>query len=243
MIKKRVSEVIFLSGTKEDLHKHICATFQTREAAQLIVRKTGVPQNYELPDSPIKTQLDQWHAKGENLGNVLGTIFFIEVAKTKDVSPNQKRLSDDDLTLSLQSQGVRILRDEYWDEINAFNAKKEDKRYQILCERLRMLPLKGVSQIEKDIDRVCFDTFNYDAATQTYCPIAIGLNLHNTIANPTNENIGEAIGKLFQPVNALKGVEGKFYTTNRKEDLLEVCNEVIFTQNENRPTVSEQRAA
>lgn len=94
-------------------------------------------------------------------------------------------------------------------------------------ERLGSLPIEGVVRIRNNVDKVCFDTFNYDARTKKFCPLAIGLGLDNTIPNPSNENVSRVIGRFFQPVNALKGVKGTFYTANRKEDLLAVCDEVI----------------
>jgi thymidylate synthase (FAD) len=103
-----------------------------------------------------------------------------------------------------------------------------DKRKEILLNRLAQLPIEGVIRIKDNIDKVCFDEYNYNANNNTYCPLAIGLGLDkDRELLPTNEQVGQEIGKVFQPVNALKGVEGEFYTTNRREDLLSVCKEVI----------------
>lgn len=103
----------------------------------------------------------------------------------------------------------------------------KDNRYQFIKKRLLALTLTEVQRIKDNIDKVCFDTFNFDSSTETFCPLAIGMNLHNTIDNPTDELVAEAISKRFTPVNVLKGVEGNFYRENRREDLLILCEEVI----------------
>lgn len=103
-----------------------------------------------------------------------------------------------------------------------------DKRYQILKERLSLLSRDELLRIKKDIDKVCLDTYNYDKDTNTFCPLAVAMNLHNTVSNPTNETIIEMLSKRFDPVNAIGGVEGSFYTgQHRKEDLLQVLDELI----------------
>lgn len=101
-----------------------------------------------------------------------------------------------------------------------------DNRKQVFLDRLNSLSVQEIQRIRDNIDLICFDTFNYDAKNKTYCPLAVGLNLHKTIENPTDEVIRNEIGKRFQPPNALKGVVGEFYTSHRKRDLLEVCDEI-----------------
>lgn len=103
-----------------------------------------------------------------------------------------------------------------------------DKRYELFRERLMSLSLDEICRIKDDIDVVCFDSFNYDPQTQKYCPLAIGMNLHNIIPSPTDEIIQEEISKRFVPANALKGIDGNFYTVNRRDDLLRLCDEVII---------------
>jgi hypothetical protein len=102
-----------------------------------------------------------------------------------------------------------------------------DDRYNIIKNRLSLFSIKEIQRIKNNIDLVCFDTLNYDKDTMTFCPLAIALDLHNTIQNPTDQKIKNEIAKLFDPVNALKGVKGIFYTKNRKQDLLDLCNEII----------------
>lgn len=109
-----------------------------------------------------------------------------------------------------------------------------DNRKQIFLDRLSVLSVQEIQRIKDNIDMICLDTFNYNAEENTFCPLAVGMNLHKSIGNPTDQKIQNEIGKRFQPVNALKGVKGDFYTSNRKKDLLEVCDEVIV-KGKNKP--------
>lgn len=102
-----------------------------------------------------------------------------------------------------------------------------DNRKQIFLDRLGSLSDQEVQRIKDNINLICFDTFNYDTENKTFCPLAVAMNLHKTVENPTDELIQNEIGKRFQPVNALKGVTGDFYTSSRKEDLLTACEEVL----------------
>lgn len=103
-----------------------------------------------------------------------------------------------------------------------------DKRYQILKERLSSLSRDELLRIKKDIDMICFDTYNYDSDTQKFCPLAVAMNLHLSVYKPTDEFIKRLLATRFDPVNAIGGVEGNFYTgEHRKEDLLQVVDELL----------------
>lgn len=105
-----------------------------------------------------------------------------------------------------------------------------DRRYLVLKERLSNLSKEEIQNIIDNIDLVCFDTFNYDEDNKKYCPLAVGMNLHNTVSDPTDEKIKNEISKRFLPVNAIKGIAGEFYRENRKDDLLKVCKELLCTE-------------
>lgn len=107
------------------------------------------------------------------------------------------------------------------------NVNTTDNRYKVFKERLSALTREEIQRIIDNIELVCLDTFNYDVTSGKFCPLAIGMNLHKTIDTPSDINVAFEISKRFNPVNALKGVQGQFYTTNRKEDLLNVCKEVL----------------
>lgn len=102
-----------------------------------------------------------------------------------------------------------------------------DERYKVLKERLSLLTKEELERIRIDIDSVCFDTWNYDAENNKFCPLAVATNLHRTVTNPSNKLIIDILSKRFNPVNAIGGVEGNYYTTDRKQDLLTVINEII----------------
>jgi len=116
-----------------------------------------------------------------------------------------------------------------WETNGSFLYSRDfmDNRKQIFLDRLNTLSVQEIQRIKDNIDIICFDTLNYNAEENTFCPLAVAMNLHKSIGNPTDEKIQSEIGKRFQPVNALKGVKGTFYTSDRKKDLLEVCDEVI----------------
>ncbi len=102
-----------------------------------------------------------------------------------------------------------------------------DLRRAVFIRRLSSFSKPQVQRIVDNIDKICFDTWNYDEATGKFCPLAIALGVDQVVF-PTNDIVRDIIGNHgFSPVNALKGIPGTFYTDRRREDLLEVCNEVL----------------
>lgn len=102
-----------------------------------------------------------------------------------------------------------------------------DNRFRAMYMRFYFMSVEELQRIVDNIDRVCFDTFNYDHSNQTFCPVAIALNLHNEIPIPSDTLVEQAIGRRFEVVNILKGVEGTFYRENRREDLLALLTHII----------------
>lgn len=84
--------------------------------------------------------------------------------------------------------------------------------------------------IVDNIELICFDTFNFNEAEKTYCPLAIAHNLHKIVINPTDLAVQMELSKFYAPVNILKGVAGEFYTKDRKKDLMEVCSLLLKTK-------------
>lgn len=107
-----------------------------------------------------------------------------------------------------------------------------DKRYQTIKDRLSKLERTEIQRIVDSVDLLCTDTFNYDAVNGTYCPLALAMNLHKTIHNPTDQLIKAEINKRFVPVNVIAGVDGSFYRHNRKEDILLICKELLNVDNQ-----------
>lgn len=102
-----------------------------------------------------------------------------------------------------------------------------DARLELFRGRLNLFSVEELNEIVENIDSICLDTFNYDEANKTFCPIAVAMGLHKIIDNPTDDIVSEHIALVFNPPNALKGVKGKFYTNSRREDLLNLCLELI----------------
>lgn len=101
-----------------------------------------------------------------------------------------------------------------------------DLRYEVIKERLSTLSKPEIQRILDRIDDVCFDELNYDAQNHKFCPLAIAMNL-DTLSNPTDEKVKEAISMRFNPVNVIKGTKGEFYRNNRKTDLINLCNQLL----------------
>lgn len=102
-----------------------------------------------------------------------------------------------------------------------------DKRYILARERFETCTNEEIQRVLDNIDKICWDTHNFDPETSTFCPIAIAMNLHNTVKNPTDQLVKEEIAKRFNPTNIFKGTPGTFYTSNRKEDTINLCNEIL----------------
>lgn len=106
-----------------------------------------------------------------------------------------------------------------------------DLRFVLAKERLESLTNEELQRILDNIDITCWDTYNFDEQRETYCPIAIAMNLHKIIIYPTDTLIEKEIGKRFQPSNIFKGTPGKFYTTNRKEDTINLVKQILQQRN------------
>jgi hypothetical protein len=95
-----------------------------------------------------------------------------------------------------------------------------DLRYTTIKKRLQELTPEERQRLLENLDRVCFDTFNYDDRNNTFCPLAVALNLHNTMEHPTDEKVTQELSKRFSPVNVLRGTPGRFYRhPHRRHDL------------------------
>jgi len=106
-----------------------------------------------------------------------------------------------------------------------------DQRYIVLKNRLNTLSSEQLLTLLKTLvktpEKVCFDEFNYDETNKSYCPLAIAYQLNDSIENPTNDKITQELSKYFEPVNVIKGVEGDYYTENRKDDIIDVIFEIL----------------
>lgn len=116
----------------------------------------------------------------------------------------------------------------------SFSVQLNQVRQQMTSEDLRKIGLKNglrqltTSQLERvvtyDKDMV-LDTYNY--ANGCFCPLAIGLELDKTVIDPTHEKVFNLLTEFGYSVYNTRGIIGEFYTTKRKEDLLEAAREVL----------------
>ena len=118
---------------------------------------------------------------------------------------------------------------------------RDDPRYIALRKGIEQL---NHSQVDFLVDHIqsgkpiVLDTFNYDPDTSTWCPLAVALNIEQRIRDFSLEvrTDNEAkllivkIGKETNPnftLNPMSGIQGIFFTTRRRSDLLEVCRNVL----------------
>ena len=90
---------------------------------------------------------------------------------------------------------------------------------------LMQLSIKQLERVINYSGEMILDEFNYKDGL--FCPLAIGLELDRKLLNPTHDLVYETLTELGYKVYNTRGIEGEFYTTNRKEDLLIAANEVL----------------
>lgn len=113
--------------------------------------------------------------------------------------------------------------------------ESEDLREKIVRERLEQLTSLQLMRIFRNRGQLCTDTFNFDATTRRFCPIAYALNAHVWVLDPTDEKVRDYIAGYFKEVNVLKGVPGKFYHGTHEErlsDLIGMVEEIMATRKE-----------
>jgi hypothetical protein len=101
----------------------------------------------------------------------------------------------------------------------------EDPRKTGLKNGLRQLTIEQLQRVINYRGQMVYDTYNYQDGN--FCPLAIAVELDKTIKFPTHDKIFGALTAMGYKVYNTRGIEGQFYTTNRKEDLLEAAKEVL----------------
>lgn len=102
-----------------------------------------------------------------------------------------------------------------------------DARYVCLKSRLSSFSKKDLQYVLLNIDRICFDTLNYDEANKTFCPVAMAMRL-DSMSSPTQQKVFDTIAERFTFVNVMHGCPGEFYRgDHRKQDLEQVLLELI----------------
>lgn len=101
----------------------------------------------------------------------------------------------------------------------------EDPRKIGLKEGLRQLTIEQLQRVIDYPGEMVLDSYNYQNGN--FCPLAIGLELDKKIIAPTHDKVFQHLTDLGYKVYNTRGIPGKFYTTNRLEDLLEAAKEVL----------------
>jgi hypothetical protein len=101
----------------------------------------------------------------------------------------------------------------------------EDPRKTVLKNGLRQLTVRQLKRVYDYPNEMVLDSFNYEDGK--FCPLAIALELDKTVIEPTHDKIFNELTSLGYKVYNTRGIDGKFYTINRKEDLKEAVWEVF----------------
>lgn len=109
--------------------------------------------------------------------------------------------------------------------IGRTKVKMEDPRKTGLKNGLRQLTIPQLQRVLSYQKDMVLDSFNYQDGK--FCPLAVGLSLDQTMDNPTHDKVFQILTDLGYKIYNTRGIKGSFYTTNRKEDLLEAALEVL----------------
>lgn len=101
----------------------------------------------------------------------------------------------------------------------------EDLRKTGLKLGLAQLTIEQLQRVINYHDEMVLDSYNYEDGK--FCPLAVALELDKTIKNPTHEKVFNKLIEMGYTVYNTRGIYGKFYTTDRKEDLLKAAKEVL----------------
>lgn len=101
----------------------------------------------------------------------------------------------------------------------------DDPRKVGLKNGLRQLTIEQLQRVIDYPDEMVLDSYNYENGK--FCPLAVGVGLDLSMNNPTHDKVFETLTAMGYKVYNTRGIVGDFYTTNRKEDLLEAAKEVL----------------
>lgn len=101
----------------------------------------------------------------------------------------------------------------------------EDPRKTGLKDGLRQLTIEQLERVINYPHEMVLDSYNYEDGK--FCALAIALELDKTMMDPTHDKVYQTLLSKGYKVYNTRGIEGEFYTTNRKEDLLEAAREVL----------------
>ena len=100
----------------------------------------------------------------------------------------------------------------------------EDPRKTGLKNGLRQLTANEIWRVLQYPGEMVLDTYNYSDGN--FCPLAVAVGLDNMPA-PSHEKVFNELTARGYKVYNTRGIEGEFYTTNRKDDLIQAAREVL----------------
>lgn len=111
----------------------------------------------------------------------------------------------------------------------------EDPRKAGLKNGLRQLTVEQLQRVIDYPGEMVLDTYNYEDGK--FCPLAVALELDKQITDPSHEKVFQVLTDLGYKVYNTRGVAGKFYTEDRKRDLLVATREVLREKTEENKNV------
>ena len=102
---------------------------------------------------------------------------------------------------------------------------QEDPRKTGLKKGLRQLTAEQIETVLSWPDEMVYDTFNYEDGK--FCALAVGIGIPAVMPGPTHEKVYDYLVRMGYAVYNTRGIDGEFYTTNRKADLFEAAREVL----------------
>ena len=100
----------------------------------------------------------------------------------------------------------------------------EDPRKVGLKNGLRQLNVNQLQTVINYKEEMVLDTYNYHDGK--FCPLAVAVGL-DKMKDPTHEKVFSHLTCLGYHVFNTRGIIGRYYTTNRKNDLIEAAKEVL----------------
>lgn len=101
----------------------------------------------------------------------------------------------------------------------------EDARKTGLKNGLRQLTVEQILKVLAWPHEMVLDTFNYEDGK--FCPLAVGVGIAETMCDPTHDKVFEKLISMGYTVYNTRGITGRFYMDNRKDDLIEAAKEVL----------------
>lgn len=125
--------------------------------------------------------------------------------------------------------------------VDRHHGSRDDPRYLTLRRGLEQLTRHQLMVLTRHLESgnpVVVDGCNYDPSRRTWCPLAVALEVDRVLHDEdvviaTDEEAKEYIvrvGTRTNPrfgLNPMRGVVGSFFTSSRRNDLLQACVDVL----------------